>query len=84
MLQVGPAKVIYRLFCDCRYEYEQRVLGRVTRESGFYRAEGGRIELYRPNGWVSWVYRVDPLQWVLEEQPGKLFTYFRKAPGDCP
>lgn len=80
---MGPARFTYRFSCDCRYESEVRVLGRVTRESGFFRTDAGRIELYRPKGRVAWVYRVDPNQWVLEEEPGKLFTYFRTEPGDC-
>jgi|CXWL01.1.fsa_nt_gi hypothetical protein len=84
MVQLVPTRVTYRFACDCSYTSEVWALGKATKTSGFWRAEAGRLELYRPNGKVSWVYRVAGEELILEEVPGKQFLFARKALGDCP
>lgn len=85
MVQLAPTRVRYRFACDCTYTSEVRSLGKVTTASGFWRAEAGRLELYRPNGKASWVYRVTERgeELILEEVPGTQFLFDRKAPSDC-
>lgn len=83
MVKLVPTRITYRFSCDCSYTSEVWALGKVTRASGFWRAEAARLELYRPNGRVSWVYRV-PGELILEEEPGKQFLFDRLETRTCP